>query len=89
MHLIRLLLSGITALRECTVPVRVDESLRGRLLAIRGGEVSLDEVDRWRLDLHREFEAAFRSTSLPDRPDYPAANAFLIRARRAALAGES
>ena len=81
MHLIRLLLSGITVLREGFVPVRVGEN-RERLLAIRRGEIAWDEVNQWRLDLHRAFDAAFATSALPERPDYDAANAFLLRARR-------
>lgn len=81
MHLIRLLLSGITVLREGLVPVRVDEH-RDRLIAIRDGRMDWEHVDAWRLQLHKEFEAAYATTNLPDRPDYDAANAFLVRARR-------
>jgi uncharacterized protein len=84
MHLIRLLLSGITVLREGCVPLRVDEQ-RDRLLSIRRGEVAWDEVNAWRLRLHAEFDAAYASTTLPERPDYAAVNDFLIRARRSAL----
>ena len=29
-----------------------------------------------------EFDAAFQGTTLPDRPDYERANAFLVKARR-------
>ena len=86
MHLIRLLLAGIATLREGVVPVRVPEEHRARLLDVRAGLLSFEEIDRWRLELHREFEAAYRVTALPERPDYDAANAFLLRARRAALA---
>ncbi|MFB3891976.1 MAG: DNA polymerase beta superfamily protein [Phycisphaerae bacterium] len=81
MHLMRLLLSGITILKEHTVPVRVTEH-RDRLIAIRDGRVPWDEVNAWRLALHGEFEAAYAATTLPDRPDYAAANALLIKARR-------
>jgi hypothetical protein len=84
MHLIRLLLAGIVALREATVPTSVGEH-RDRLLAIRRGEVPWGEVDAWRLELHAQFDAAFRQTTLPDRPDYERANALLIKARRSAL----
>jgi hypothetical protein len=83
MHLTRLLLAGITTLRDHVVPVRVADEHRGRLLAIRNGELPWDEVDAWRLQLHEEFDDAFGQTTLPDRPGYAAANAFLIRARRA------
>jgi hypothetical protein len=81
MHLIRLLLSGVMTLRDGVVPVRVEEH-RERLLAIRGGELPWDEVDAWRVRLHEEFDAAFARTALPERPDYAAVNAFLIKARR-------
>jgi hypothetical protein len=82
MHLVRLLLSGVTSLREGVVPVRV-EAHRDRLLAIRGGALPWDEVDAWRLQLHQEFDSALATTTLPDRPDYAGVKAFLIKARRA------
>ncbi len=81
MHLIRLLLSGITILREGFVPVGVEEH-REKLLAIRRGEMPWEDVDRWRLMLHKDLDAAFSDTPLPERPDYSRANEFLIEARR-------
>ena len=83
MHLIRLLLSGIKTLRERHVVLDVGEH-REPLRAIKRGELSWDEIDRWRLSLHQEFDAAYSTTALPERPDYGAVNAFLIKARRAA-----
>jgi hypothetical protein len=85
MHLIRLLLAGITALEEETIVVRVCDEHRERLLAIRRGEVPWAEVNAWRLDLHAQFDRAFRQTALPERPDYAWANDFLVRARRSAV----
>jgi predicted nucleotidyltransferase len=87
MHLIRLLLSGVEVLKHGFVPLRVDE-YRDRLLAIRRGEVSWQEVEHWRLDLHRELDAAVGATGLPEHPDYERANDFLIRARRFAASPE-
>jgi len=84
MHLVRLLLSGIGVLRDGAVQVRVTEH-RDALLAIRRGETSWEDVDKWRLALHREFERAYGETKLPERPDYERVNAFLVRARRSAL----
>ena len=81
MHLVRLLLSGITVLRERYVPVRVTEH-RERLIAIRDGLVPWAEVNAWRLELNKQFEQAYTATTLPDRPDYEAANALLVKARR-------
>ena len=82
MHLVRLLLAGVAVLREGLVPVEVAPEERERLLAIRRGEVPWDDVNAWRLELHRAFDAAYEATALPDRPDYARANAFLLRARR-------
>ena len=81
MHLIRLLLAGITVLREGFVPVHVGEH-REQLLAIKRGEMPWDQVEAWRLELHREFDEAAQVTKLPDRPDYQQANELLLRARR-------
>lgn len=84
MHLLRLLIAGVTVLREGYVPVHVGEH-RDMLLAVKRGEAPWDEVEAWRLDLHRQLDRAAESTQLPERPDYERANAFLIRARRNAL----
>jgi hypothetical protein len=84
MHLVRLLQAGIEIVRTGEVPVHVGVR-REELLAIQRGEVAFEEVDRRRLELHREFDRAYAATTLPDRPDYARVDAFLIRARRAAL----
>ena len=84
MHLLRLLLAGIETLRTGRVPVQVGEH-RARLLSVKRDEVPWDELDAWRLALHRQFDAAYETTPLPDRPDYAAANALLLRARRSVL----
>lgn len=83
MHLVRLLLTGAATLREGRVPVQVGAQ-REKLLAIKRGEFTWEEVSTWRQELHRDFEQALMETKLPERPDYEAANAFLIRARRSA-----
>ncbi|MFN0136896.1 MAG: DNA polymerase beta superfamily protein [Phycisphaerae bacterium] len=81
MHLIRLLLAGVHGLQTGEIPVRVGAH-RERLLDIKRGVVSWDEVNRWRIALHQEFDEAARRTELPERPDYATVDAFLIRARR-------
>lgn len=81
MHLVRLLLSGIHALKYGEIPVDAGE-YRDRLLAIRYDATPWEEVNSWRLELHKQFEAAYTQTRLPERPDYAAANIFLIKARR-------
>ena len=57
MHLIRLLISGISVLRDGFMPVRV-EGHREQLLAIKRGEVAWEETEKWRLSLHTEFDRA-------------------------------
>jgi hypothetical protein len=81
MRVLRLLVTGAATLRECRVPVRV-EAHRERLLGIRSGMVPWDDVNAWRRELHRDFEQALVATRLPERPDYEAANLFLLNARR-------
>jgi predicted nucleotidyltransferase len=81
MHLLRLLLAGVTVLEEGHVPVRVGEH-RDRLLSIKRGEIPFEQCEAWRLELHHRFDAAVERTALPERPDYAAANDWLLRARR-------
>ncbi|MBV9085209.1 MAG: nucleotidyltransferase domain-containing protein [Acidobacteriaceae bacterium] len=87
MHLIRLLLSGVVVLKHGFVPLRVDEH-RDRLLAIRRGEAPWEEVEQWRLALHRDLDEVLETTLLPQHPDYERANDFLIKARRIAASAE-
>lgn len=86
MHLVRLLVSGITILQEHRVPVQVAPELRDKFMSIRSGEVSWDEVNEWRLSLHKEFDRAYEITTLPERPDYEWANDFLVKARTTMVA---
>ena len=69
MHLLRLLLTGAATLREARVPVRVEQH-RDRLLAVKRGELPWSEVNRWRQELHCDFERALATTKLSERPDY-------------------
>jgi hypothetical protein len=87
MHLLRLLISGISVLRHGFVPVRMDE-YREQLLAVKHGEVPWEETEKWRLSLHQQFEQAVQQTSLPERPDYERANMLLVKGRRLALLEE-
>jgi len=58
------------------------EAHRDRLLAVKRGDLTWAEVEAWRKELHADFEKALVETKLPERPDYEAANRFLIKARR-------
>jgi hypothetical protein len=81
MHLVRLLYSGIHALRTGSILVEVGEH-RDELLRIRSGALPFEEVRQRALDLDRQFQEAFAATRLPERPDYERVDHFLIRARR-------
>lgn len=81
MHLVRLLQSGIYAVRHGEIRVDVGEH-RAELLAIRAGGVPFADVRSRALELDAEFRAAFAETTLPERPDFDRANRFLIAARR-------
>jgi predicted nucleotidyltransferase len=86
-ELVRLLLTGTAALREGRVPVRVEEN-RERLLALQRGQVPWAQVDSWREQLNKDLAAALSNTRLPERPDYEAANQFLVQARWKNVLGE-
>jgi predicted nucleotidyltransferase len=81
MHLIRLLYSGIEALKGRGIMVDVG-AYRADLLAIKAGGSSFSEIYRRALDLNRVFTEEFEKTTLPDRPDVAAVDRFLIEARR-------
>ncbi len=81
MHLIRLLYSGVHALRTGDVLVEVG-GRREELLRIKSGVLTFAEVRERALELDREFQQAFAATALPERPDYERVNDFLVRARR-------
>jgi hypothetical protein len=105
MHLLRLLLTGAATLREGRVPVRVEAHRDCLLAAKRGeapwtdcpSPIGWERVPQagegggfaWRQELHREFERALAETKLPERPDYEAANRFLVKARREMTNGTS
>jgi predicted nucleotidyltransferase len=81
MHLIRMLYSGIEALRSGQIRIDVAEH-RDELLAIKSGALSFEQAKAKALELDRRFQEAYRQTQLPEQPDYRRADEFLIWARR-------
>jgi uncharacterized protein len=81
MHLIRLLYSGIEALRTGEIRIDVAEH-RAELLAIKAGDCSFEQAKARALALDREFQQAFLNTRLPEQPDFARVDKFLIEARR-------
>ena len=81
MHLVRLLYSGIGALKTGEIMVDVSQH-REQLLQIRNGKFEFEEIRQIALELDREFQDAFENTSLSDQPDFDLVDQLLIEARR-------
>lgn len=81
MHLVRLLYSGIEALRTGEIGIDVGAQ-RAELLQIKSGALSFAEAKAKALELDRRFQEAYRASALPDQPDYAQVDEFLIWARR-------
>ena len=81
MHLLRLLLSARDLLATGRPQVDVGPH-RDVLLAVRRGELPWEDVDRWRLQLHREVDEALARSPLPAAPDVEAVDDWLRSVRR-------
>ena len=81
MHLVRLLYSGIGALKTGEIMVDVSQH-REQLLEIRNGKFEFEEIRQIALELDRQFQDAFEHTSLPDQPDFALVDLMLIEARK-------
>jgi hypothetical protein len=82
MHLLRLLISCRDLLRTGALTIDVGDH-RERLLAVKRGEWTWDELRAWVRILHDEIAAATPVTPLPPEPDRPRVEDFLLRVRRA------
>ncbi|MFE5562633.1 DNA polymerase beta superfamily protein [Streptomyces sp. NPDC056544] len=85
MHLLRLLLSCRDLLRTGRLTIDAGPH-RDRLLAVRRGELTWEELDAWMTRLQEETESALASTVLPAEPDHARVQDFLVRTRRASAA---
>ncbi|WP_405815350.1 nucleotidyltransferase domain-containing protein [Streptomyces sp. NBC_01390] len=81
MHLLRLLMSCRDLLRTGTLTIDVGDE-RGSLLAVKRGEVGWPEIESRMNRLAEEVEQASRTSPLPEEPDRPRVEDFLIRTRR-------
>jgi hypothetical protein len=78
-NLVRLLATATRWLREGTPTFAADGALRDRLLAIKKGQVSLDEVLAEAESMAPNLERARDESRLPQRPDVARADALLRR----------
>ncbi|MFK7766344.1 MAG: nucleotidyltransferase domain-containing protein [Mariniblastus sp.] len=81
MHLIRLLHSGIGCLQTGEIMIDVSQH-RDSLMRVRNKQFTFEEVRQKALELDRDFQSAFESTTLPEQPDFDVVNEFLVEARR-------
>ncbi|MEV6010869.1 nucleotidyltransferase domain-containing protein [Streptomyces sp. NPDC051976] len=85
MHLLRLLISCRDLLRTGRLTIDVGDQ-RDRLLSVKRGELTWDEVRTWMRTLHEEADTAATRTPLPADPDTARVEDFLLRVRRTSAA---
>ncbi|MHB9004080.1 MAG: DNA polymerase beta superfamily protein [Coriobacteriia bacterium] len=83
-HLVRVLQSGIRWLQEGEPMVEVTGELRELLLDIKQGRVPIEETLGRGRELLVELKLANEQSTLPERPDYDAAERFVIACRHEA-----
>jgi hypothetical protein len=81
MHLLRLLLSARQLLEHGRLMVDVGPH-RDRLLAVRHGELAWEQVEQWRLELHRQIDDAVVRSPLPAGPQIERVDDWLRSVRR-------
>ncbi|MDB4987868.1 MAG: Undecaprenyl-phosphate N-acetylglucosaminyl 1-phosphate transferase [Myxococcaceae bacterium] len=83
-NLLRLLITATGWLRTGSPEFELQGAVRDDLMAIKRGEVALEEILARAEGLSRELDEAHRTTQLPERPDLARAQALLIRVREEA-----
>jgi hypothetical protein len=81
-HVLRLGYQGIEFLQSGVLTLPMREPERARILDVRNGRVSFEEVLAEADDLQRRLEQLLDESPLPPRPDHDAVNAFLVDAYR-------
>jgi predicted nucleotidyltransferase len=87
MQLIRLLLSAREMLKTGRLEVDAGRH-RDCLLAVRRGELTWDQVEQWRLRLHRDLDDVLEHTPLPAAPDVARVDAWLRSVRERSVRKE-
>jgi hypothetical protein len=82
-HVLRLGYQGIEFLESGALTLPLPEPQRERVLDVRTGRVSFDEVLAEADDLRDRLAALIETSALPDDPDHDAVNAFLADTYRA------
>ena len=82
MHAVRLGYQGVELLETGRVTLPMPEPDRSRVMAVRTGERSYEEAVAEVDEVERRLAAALERTTLPDRPDRAAVDAYLVDAYR-------
>jgi uncharacterized protein len=82
MHVARLGLQGVELLSTGRLTLPMAEPGRSRVMAIRKGEVTLEETLAEIDAIGRELDAAVAQSTLRPEPDYEAVDAFIVAAYR-------
>ena len=82
MHALRIAHQGLELMTEGRISLPVPDPARSRLMAVRRGEVALDEVLGELHERLAELERLVATAELPEDPDREAADRFLIEAHR-------
>lgn len=82
-HVIRLGYQGLEFLETGRLSLPMRDAERARVLAVRTGEVAFDEVIAEADELERRLRLLVEQSSLPERGDHDAVDAFLSRTYRA------
>lgn len=88
MHAVRLGYQGIDLLATGRVTLPMPEPTRSRVMSIRLGEHSFEEVLGEIDDVQSKLAAALERSSLPEQPDREVVDRFLVRAYRRAWGWE-
>lgn len=80
MHALRIAHQGLELLTEGRISLPVREPDRSRLMAVRRGEVTLDEVLEALHERIAQLERTVATADVPDEPDRGAADRFLVEA---------
>jgi uncharacterized protein len=84
MHVARLGLQGIELLTTGRLTLPMGEPERSRVMAIRRGEIPLDETIAEIEEIERRLHVAVDESALPDEPDYAQVDEFVIDSYREA-----
>ncbi|MEU8825725.1 nucleotidyltransferase domain-containing protein [Streptomyces sp. NPDC048636] len=88
MHMLRLMISGTSLLESGSVHIDTGP-YRERLMAVRHGELSWDEVCAWRDELSTRLDGALATSPLPQHPDTTGVENWLVSVRRRSLSDGS